>query len=51
MSFKKDAEIKLYVNKKDSKIKTADEEESVRYTIDDLVQDSKKKDEEKDVSN
>ncbi len=51
MSFKKDAEIKLYVNKKDSQIKTAEKEESVRYTVDDLVKDSEKEKEEAHVSN
>ncbi len=50
MSFKKDAEIKVFV-KESSSVKNASEEKEVRYTVDDLVRDSEKKKEEKDVSN
>lgn len=41
MSFRKDGETQVFKTK-DGKIKTASEQESERYTVDDLVKDSEK---------
>ncbi len=51
MSFKKDAEIKVFVKSNASTKNASEEEKEVRYTVDDLVKDSENKKEEKDVSN
>lgn len=52
MSFKKDAEVKVFVPVVEEDVhKKASVKELKRYTVDDLVQDSQPKDEEKeDVS-
>lgn len=52
MSFKKDGEIKVYVER-DVNVKNASEKQQVRYTIDDLVKESKEQktiEEEENVS-
>lgn len=55
MGFKKDGEIKVFVDNDSEDIKTAKEKTKERYTIDRLVIDSESKDDEKkeksDVSN
>lgn len=55
MSFKKDGETKVYVEKVVTGVKNASEKKVTRYTVDDLVRDSdtardKKEEGEKDVS-
>lgn len=52
VSFKKDGEIKVYVER-DVNVKNASEKQQVRYTIDDLVKESKEQktiEEEENVS-
>lgn len=47
VAFKKDGETKVFVSKTGENLKTASEEEKVRYTVDDLVEDSEKEEKEK----